>query len=233
MVKPAKSATAAKFVASGITAAGSSSAAEKQPALRAFSALTTYKRRGLFALKKKNGGKFPVHAKKAVAPAAKTKASRFYPAEDIPVPLAHNVIRKQTRLRASITPGTVLILLAGRFKGKRAVCLGQLPSGLLLISGPFKLNGVPARRVNQAYVIATSTKFNDAYFKSAEAKKGKKDEEKFFEGEQKKTELSADYVANQKTLDAALLAALSPELKGYLSSRFSLKDGDRPHLMKF
>eukprot|EP00798_Chlamydomonas_sp_ICE-L_P029757 gene29757-5174_t len=232
MAKPAKSASAAKFVAAGITAAGRSQ---------------TYKRRGLFALKKKNGGKFPVHAKKVVAPAAKTKASRFYPAEDIPVPLAHNVIRKQTRLRESITPGTVLILLAGRFKGKRVVCLGQLPSGLLLISGPFKINGVPARRVNQAYVIATSTKvtlpaldltkFNDAYFKSAEAKKGKKDEEKFFEGAflcvLKKTELSADYVANQKTLDAALLAALSPELKGYLGSRFSLKDGDRPHLMKF
>ncbi|KAF6255601.1 ribosomal protein L6 component of cytosolic 80S ribosome and 60S large subunit [Scenedesmus sp. NREL 46B-D3] len=206
----------------------------------------TYKRRGLWAIKKKNGGKFPTTAKKAaVAEAAQSKKTpRFYPADDVAKPLAHNAVRKPAKLRSSITPGTVLILLAGRFKGKRVVFLGQLPSGLLLVTGPFKLNGVPVRRVNQAYVIATTTKvelpqlsldkFSDSYFKAAEDKqKKKKGEDEFFKTEEAKKELSAEYIANQKEVDAALLQALSPELKGYLSTRFSLKDGDRPHLMKF
>lgn len=217
----------ATFLAPGVTAVGRSK---------------TYKRRGLFTFKKKGG--FPKTAKKAAAAPTATKAPRFYPADDVKKPLAHRAVHKPTSLRSSITPGTVLIVLSGRFRGKRCIFLKQLPSGLLLVTGPFKLNGVPVRRVNQAYVIATSTKvklpkldlakFDDKYFKPLEAKKkAAKGEEKFFETELKKEELSADYVNAQKALDAALMPALDKEMQAYLSTRFSLKDGDKPHLMKF
>ena len=59
--------------------------------------------------------------------------------------------------------------------------------------GPYKINGVPLRRVNQAYVIGTSTKvdisgvsvdkFDDKYFAKQVEKKKKKGEGEFFEAE--------------------------------------------------
>merc|ERR1719389_1284399 len=172
------------------------------------------------------------------------KASRYYPAEDVKKKLNnHNNTSKQTKLRASITEGTVLILLAGRFKGQRVVFLKQLDSGLLLISGPYAVNGVPLRRVPQSYVIATQTKgdisgvkvpaeVNDD-FKKEQTKKKKTDE--VFDQKEKESTIDESRKAIQKDVDAKIVAAIGKValLKEYMSSKFSLKKGQKPHEMTF
>lgn len=176
----------------------------------------------------KNGGKRLVPT---------SKAPRFYPAEDVRLPKKSRKAVKAPGLRSSITPGTVLILLAGRFARKRVVFLKQLASGLLLVTGPFKINGVPLRRVNQAYVIATSTKvdladfkvrlfrnisgvsvhlfqvdekINDAYFAKPTAKGPKSAEAEFFsEGKPKEKEAFPESKSSdQKTVDNAIISAV-------------------------
>merc|ERR1712159_331996 len=173
------------------------------------------------------------------------KETRYYPAEDVKSKLRNNHNNsRQTKLRASITPGTVVILLAGHHKGKRVVFLKQLDSGLLLVTGPYKVNGVPLRRVPQSYVIATKTTVDvskvavpasvtDALFKKAKTAK-KKDEELFFEKDKEST-IDDSRKAIQKQVDDKLVAEISktPLLKAYLSSKFSLKKGQKPHAMTF
>lgn len=174
------------------------------------------------------------------------KAQRFYPAEDVAVPKKSRKTAQKTKLRSTITPGTVLILLAGRFRGKRVVFLKQLDSGLLLVTGPFKVNGVPVRRVNQAYVIATSTKldvsgvkvdekFNDAYF-NKEKLTGAKPEASFFADPKNKPAHPEAKVSDQKALDKAVIESVKkagPAMSKYLASSFSLSHGERPHAMRF
>ena len=105
---------------------------------------------------------------------AAARASRFYPTEDVPKPLASRNPARPAKLRSSLQPGTVVILLAGRFRGKRAVFLKQLPSGLLLVTGPFKVSGVPLRRVNQVLLIRFFFFFFFFFFWGGEEKKKEK-----------------------------------------------------------
>merc|ERR1712171_25073 len=143
----------------------------------------------------REGNTKPWGAKSAPKAAVGKKETRYYPAEDVKKKLGnHHNTTKQTKLRKNIVPGSVLILLAGHFKGQRVVFLKQLDSGLLLVTGPYKVNGVPLRRVPQSYVIGTQTKINiskvkvpdtvnDAMFKKPKTPKKKKDDELFFEKE--------------------------------------------------
>jgi large subunit ribosomal protein L6e len=181
--------------------------------------------------------------------------------------VAKKVSRKSesySTVRKSITPGTIAIMLAGRFRGRRVVVVKQLPkNGPLVITGPMKVNGVPLRRVNSRYIIATSTKVDFAgvdttaitpeVFQRAKAEKRVKSEGDFMgdkakraaEAKAKKTSKTAKKsvvsearAALQKSVDAAVVSAIKKDAQGkekigYLRSVFTVKPGDAPHRMKW
>lgn len=209
------------------------------PGVSRLSKAASYKAKLLWKRKK-------TAAPKVEKPIAAEVKPRFYPAEDISLPKDSRKTVKAPKIRASITPGTVLILLSGRFAGKHVVFLKQLESGLLLVSGPHKVNGVPLRRVNQAYVIATSTKIdvnavkipahiNDSYFVKENVAKKSATEEQLFKDYSKKTTVIPERAADQKALDKQLLPIIkkTPLLKNYLQSTFALANGQYPHTLKF
>jgi len=63
-----------------------------------------YHKRGLWAIKDKNGGSFPVHDKAAVAEVAAVRAPKFYPADDVPKPLHKNKVINPPKLRQVFLP---------------------------------------------------------------------------------------------------------------------------------
>ena len=153
-------------------------------------------------------------------------------------------IPKASHISSPLTPGQVVIILSGRFRGRRVVFLKKLESNLLLVTGPYKYNGVPLKRVNAAYVLPTNTKLKvdveaakdvkDDFFKKVKIERTK--EEDFFEDDKKKSaRVTEDRKKMQNQVDTVVKKAVDevPMMKEYLRNRFALKNGDKPHLMKF
>eukprot|EP01084_Bolivina_argentea_P295525 508810_1 len=156
-------------------------------------------------------------------PITKIIRDRWYP---FAVKKIKRGINNPTKLRKGLTPGTILVILTGPYRGRRVVYLKQLKqSGLLLVTGPFAINGVPLRRVSQRFVIVTSTKIDisnvdglddveDGYFKRTK-QKGKLPESK------KKCQLGID----NQLLELVTKTEL---MKEYLTSYFTIVPGQPP-----
>lgn len=151
--------------------------------------------------------------------------------------------------RRTLVPGKILILLAGRHKGKRVVLLKVLSSGLLLVNGPFYLNSCPMRRISQRYVICTKTRvnlkgvtipehINDSYFKRADKKKARKTEGDIFAKQEEKYAPTEQRKKDQTEVDKLMRAAFKKTHQGllvskYLKSNFALRNHQYPHRLRF
>ena len=169
----------------------------------------------------------------------------WYPVSDLKSHFKRKCkVPKKAHISTELVPGQVVILLSGRFRGRRVVFLKKLESNLLLVTGPYKYNGVPLKRVNAAYVLPTNTKLNvdgkvadsikDEFFKKVEIEI-KEEKDFFVEEAEKKKRVTEERTKAQNTVDTVVKKAVDevPMMKEYLKNRFALKSGDKPHLMKF
>lgn len=213
---------------------------------------TLIKRKPKYAWKKVSGEK---NGKVRLVRIKKEK--RFYPTE--PRPKKRRTGRvcfrsHKRKFKKGIAPGRVVILLAGRHKGKRVVVLKKMPSGLLLITGPHKINGCPLRRMHQMFTIVTSVKLklkglkvpehiNDKYFKlkKIEKKKAKgkaRGEGDIFASKAKKYKPGFQRRKDQVDIDKQIIEVIRKHrqkklLLAYLGSYFYLRNHMYPHKMKF
>lgn len=124
-----------------------------------------------------------------------------------------------------------------------------MPSGLLLVTGPYSLNQCPLRRISQRYVIATSTRaniskvqlpahINDDYFKRADKKVQNRGEGDVFAAKKERYVPTEQKKADQAAVDKAVRTALSTHkdkklLFKYLRSYFALSSSQCPHRLRF
>lgn len=186
------------------------------------------------------------------------KGPRFYPTETRPKKsktgrVTHKM--HQRKFKKGLEPGRILIILAGKHRGKRVVLLKTLKSGLLLVNGPFKINGCPIKRMHQKFVIVTRTKIpfdgvkipkhiNDTYFKtkkvsSSKGKKTKQGGNIFAKGKSASNEVSRVRGEDQVQVDKQVIKAIREKMGdkktifAYLGSFFYLRNHMYPHKLKF
>lgn len=110
-------------------------------------------RRFLSSVQVALGAKGKQTPKKAAVHGVPKIQRKFYSADDVasPLPSRKAAQHKTASLKAGYAAGQILILLAGRYRGKRVVLLGTTATGLLIVCGACLRQ--PAEDQNQRIAI--------------------------------------------------------------------------------
>lgn len=74
--------------------------------------------------------------------------------------LVYSKFGTNKKSKLNLNPGSILILLSKKSLGKKVILLNTTESGLLVVTGPFSINGVSMRRVNQKYTVLSGATLN-------------------------------------------------------------------------
>merc|ERR1719208_369390 len=129
---------------------------------------------------------------------------------------------RRTRLRKSMVPGRVGVVLIGRYTSKKVVFLKQLESGLLLCAC---MNNGAVRRFPQKWVLSTQQQV---------ALSGGDGDESFFEKDSSNSAVPAEFQNSTDSLIKAVDSCVGDKyMKMYLKARFTLEKGVAAHEMVF
>ncbi|KAJ5727981.1 60S ribosomal protein L6 [Penicillium malachiteum] len=120
---------------------------------------------------------------------------------------------------------------------KRVILLKHLDQGVLLVTGPFKINGVPSAVLTPATLSPHSKRVDVS---SVDQKTLENVSAPDYFTKEKKAEKSRGGFLQagrrpRKAVDQSILSSIKKEdfLGSYLATTFSLRNGDKPHEMKW
>ncbi|KAF8403873.1 hypothetical protein HHK36_011979 [Tetracentron sinense] len=167
-----------------------------------------YHKRGLWAIKAKNGGVFPQHDPKLEASKPAEKPPKFYPADDVKKPFD-----QQAQAQNPPSSGPKI----------NGVPLRRVIQSYVIAT---------STKVDISEINVEN--FDDKYFTKEAGKKKNKGEGDFFEAEKEKS-LPQEKNDDQKAVDSTLIKSIEgvTDLRTYLAARFSLRSGLKPHELVF
>merc|ERR1719251_475516 len=145
---------------------------------------------------------------------------------------------RRTRLRKSMVPGRVGVVLIGRYTSKKVVFLKQLESGLLLCAC---MNNGSVRRFPQKWVLATSQQidvskvdtksWDDSDFKTLKSSSGSDQNEEFFNKEEAKSAVPEEFKNKTQATMKGVEAACDKVMALYLKAKFNIPKDRAAHEM--